>query len=240
MLLQGVLTQRIIIVLILQVWPIFYGSYFTYRLLKRARNRSTYTLGTIFIMTSLTYSLVGLSLVFVNTPVAYFFYIFGIFFFFFNHCFFIIFSWVLVKLDEKAPYWKFHLIIVLYGFISSFILFIGYYANGLVYDSSTNWIPTFSWFFLIIGWTFLLVFLVIPQIYYIVKLLKIFEGVTLKRRINLFIISIVLEFTMLFAWFLYNTWIDNIIYRTIYLFTFPLLGTIAALLLFKSFGKELD
>jgi len=45
---------------------------------------------------------------------------------------------------------------------------------------------------------------------------------------------------MVFAWFLYSTWIDNDIYRTIYLFTFPPLGTLAAFLLFKSFGKELD
>jgi hypothetical protein len=176
----------------------------------------------------------------VSTPVAYHFYIFGIYFFVFDHCFFVIFSWVLVRLDEKAPYWKFYLVLSFYGFISSYVLIVGYYFGGIKYDSATGWIPNYSWFFLIFTWIFLLIFLIIPQIYYIFELLKIFEGKILKHRIKLYIIAFVLEITMIFAFFLYNTWIDNVVYRTIYLFTFPPLGTIAAFLLYKSFGKKLD
>ncbi len=56
MLLQGILTQRIIIVLIFQVWPIFYLSYLAYKLLKRAKNRATYTLSSVFLFIAFTYS----------------------------------------------------------------------------------------------------------------------------------------------------------------------------------------
>ncbi len=240
MLLQEVLTQRIIIILLVQIWPIFYCSYFAYKLLKRAKSRSTLTLSSFFLLISLTYFLATFSIFFFDTPLAYFFYIFGIYFFVFSHCFFIIFSWVLVKLDEKSPYWKFHLIITFYGIISTFVLLIGFFFEGIKYDSSTSWIPTYSLSFLIFAWVFLVIFLLIPQIYYSFKLYKIFEGAKLRRRINMFIISAFLELSVVFSLFLYNTWVDNEIFRLIFIMLVPETSTIAAYLLYKSFGKELD
>ena len=240
MLLQSDLELRIIIVLLVQVWPIFYGSYFSYKLLKRAKNRSTFTLSSFFILLSLTYFLVTISIFFFDTPFAYILYIFGIYFFVFSHCFFIIFSWVLVKLDDKTPYWKFRLIITFYGIISTFVLWIGYFFDGIKYDTNTSWIPTYSLSFLIFTWITLVVFLLIPQIYYSLKLFKIFEGAKLRRRINMFIISVFLELSVVFALFLYNTWVENEIFRLIFIILVPETSTIAAFLIYKSFGKELE
>jgi len=240
MLLQSLLNQRIILILIVQVWPIFYCSYFAYRLLRRKTSRSTLTLSSFFILISLTYFLATISIFFLNTPLAYFFYILGIYFFFFSHCFFVIFSWVLVKLDEKSPYWKFHLIITFYGVVSTYVLIIGFFFNGITYDSSTNFLPTYSMFFLIFSWSFLSIFLVIPQIYFSIKLYKIFEGVKLRRRINMFIISVLLELSVVFSLFLYNTWVENEIYRLIFIILVPETSTIAAYLLYRSFGKALE
>ena len=239
MLFQSPLELRIIIVLVVQVWPILYGSYFAYKLLKRAKNRSIFTLSSFFILLSLTYFLATISIFFFDTPFAYIFYIFGIYFFVFGHSFFIIFSWVLVKLDEKSPYWKFHLIVTFYGIVSTFVFWIGYWGDGIKYDSSTSWIPTYSLFFLIFAWITLVVFLLIPQIYYSFKLFKIFEGAKLRRRINLFIVSVFLELTVVFALFLYNTWVENEIFRLIFILLVPETSTIAAFLLYKSFGKDL-
>jgi hypothetical protein len=240
MLLQADLTQRIIIILIIQVWPIFYGNYFAYKLLKRAKSRSTITLGSYFILLPLAYFLATTSVLFVNTPFSYLLYIIGIYFFVFSHCFLLLFCWVLVKLDDKAPYWKFHLIITFYGIISAYVFLIGFYFNGISLDASTNWLPNFSWVFLIISWVFLLIFLVIPQIYYSIKLLNVFEGVMLKRRINLFIISIFLELSVVFSLFLYNTLFDNQFYRTFHIIVIPVTSTLSAFLIYKSFGQELQ
>ncbi len=240
MLLQSILTQRIIFLLIVQVWPIFYGSYFAYKLLKRAKNRSTYTLSSLFILNSITYIFATTSIFVLNTPFAYISYIIGIYFYVFCHCFFVIFSWVLVKLDKKSAYWKFHLIITFYGVISTYVFLIGFYFNGIKYDSSTNWIPTYNWFFSIFSWVFLLIFLLIPQIYYSLKLLKVFEGIILKRRINMFLASVFLELGVVFSVFLYHTLVDNQIYRTIASLIMPVTSTIAAYLIYKSFGKELE
>ncbi len=238
MLLQGFLEQRIIIVLIAQFWPIIYSSYFAYKLLKRGKNRATYTLSSIFISLGLTFFLANLSII--NTPFSYGFYISSIYLYFFAHSLIVIFTWVLIKLDDKTSIWRFYLVITFYGIISTYVFWIGFYFNGIMYNLSTNWIPTYSWFFLIISWTFLFILVIIPQIYLSFKLLKVFEGIILKRRINMFIVSIFLELIVVFSLFLYNTWIENQIYRTVYIAIFPLLSTIAAFLIYKSFGKELE
>lgn len=240
MLLQSLFTQRIIIVLIVQIWPILYGSYFAYKLLKRAKNRSTYTLGNFFILFALTDVLANLSILSLSTPMAYFFYILAMYFFFFDHCFLIIFSWLLAKVVEKSPNWKYFLTIILYGITSTYVFWIGLFFNGIIYDSTTNWVPQFSWFFAIFSWAFLVIFLIIPQIYFSFKLLKVFEGVNLKRRINMFIICSFIELGVVFLFFLYRVLIDNQLFGVFYTVFVTIVSPIIAYLIYKSFVKELD
>ena len=241
MLLQVILSQRIIFVLIVQLWPIIYGTFFAIKLLKRGKNRATFTLSSFFILLALTFFLANLSVLLTYTPFSYVLYITSIYFFFFTHSLFVIFTWVLLKLDEKTPIWKFHLGITFYGIISTYVFWVGFYFNGIRLDSSTSWIPNFSWFFLIFSWTFLFIFVIIPQIYLSFKLVKVFEGIILKRRIKMYIVSVFLELSLVFALFLYHAWIENIIYHQwIYPSIFPILGTIAAFLIYRSFGKELE
>ena len=240
MLLQNALTQRIILVLIFQIWPIFYLFFLVYKLLKRARNRSTCTLSSAFILIASAYSLSSISILFVYTPYAYFLYLIAMYFFIFGNSLFILFSWVLLKLGKKTPRWIYSLSILLYGFFSSYVIFVGYFLQGILYDSSTEWIPNYSWFFLVFSCFFLLIFLIIPQIYLSSKLIKVFEGVVLKKRINMFIISVFFEYSLVYGLFLYNTWVENEIYRITYIFIFPAIATIAAYLIYRGFGKELE
>ena len=240
MLLQSVLTQRIILVLIFQLWPIFFLSYLAYRLLRRARNRATFSLSSVFIFYAFAFFLISLSVFFIYTPIAYFLYLFGMYFFFLGNSFFVIFSWVMLKLEQNPSYMVYHLWVTFYVVLSSYIIFIGYFFEGIRYDSSTQWIPTYSWVFFAISWILLLIFVVIPQISLSIKLLEVFEGKVLKKRIYLFLITVFFEFSMVFALFLYNAWIDNQIYRTIYIFIFPPLGSIGAYLIYRSFVRELD
>lgn len=239
MLLQSLFTQRIILVFV-QIWPILYGSYFAYKLLKRAKNRSTYTLGSFFILFALTDVLANLSILSLYTPMPYFFYILAIYFFFFDHCFLIIFSWLLANLEEKSPNWKYFLTIIFYGIISTYVFWIGLFFNGIIYDSTTNWVPQFSWFFSIFSWAFLVIFLIIPQIYFSFKLIKIFEGVNLKHRINMFIICSFIELGVVFVFFLYRVLIDNQLFGAFYTVFVTIVSPIIAYLIYKSFVKELD
>ena len=240
MLLQVELTQRILIGLTTQGWVIIYSSYFAYKLLKRGKNRATFTLSSLFISLALTFFLANLSILLIYTPFAYMLYITSIYFFFFTHSIFVIFTWVLVKLDDKTPIWRFHLGITFYGIIATYVFWIGFYGNGIRVDISTDWVPTYSWFFLIISWALLFIFVIIPQIYLSFKLVKVFEGKKLKRRINLFIVSVFLELIMVFSLFLYHTLVTNEIYRVFYIIVMPATATIAGFLIYKSFGKELE
>ncbi len=244
LLFQNEIIVRFIIVSIFQIWPVFYCSYFAYRLLKRAKNRSTYILSAYFATTALTYFLATLStyLNFLNLfePLSYFIYVISIYFFVFSFSFLINFSWLLIKLDEKSCNTKFFLRVALYAILSSFVIIIGILFNGITLDASTGWIPHYSWFFLGFSWIYFLLFLIIPQIYLSFKILRVFEGVVLKRRLNSFIIATFLGLLVLVFLFLYNTWIENVIFRTFYIFIMPELATIAAYLVYKGFGKELE
>lgn len=240
MLFQNEFTLRLIIVSIFQIWPIFYCSYFAYRLLKRAKNRSTYILSGYFIMTALTYFLATLSTYLVATPLSYFIYVISVYFFVFSFNFLINFSWLLTKLHEKSCNTTFFIRVTFYAILSLFVILIGIQFNGITLDASTGNIPIYSLFFLGFSWTYILFFYIIPQIYLSLKILKIYEGIYLKKRLNSFIISVFLMLLMAVFMFIYNTWTENVVFRTFYIFIIPELGVFAAYFVYKGFGKELD
>ncbi len=240
MLLQSALTERIIIVGVFQIWPIIYDSFFAYKLLKRAKNRSTATLSCFFIFNALAFFLALVSIILANTPFAYLCYVIAFFIIMLAQSFVVIFSWLIVNLGEKLSYKKYYLGFLIYGIISTYVFWIGIFLKGIRYDSSTGWIPVFSWLFLFISWSYIIIFLIVPEIILAVKLINIFEGVPLKRRIKLFILSVFLEFAIVLLIVLYNTGINNTVFKVINLFVMPPLGTLAAYFIYKSFGKGLE
>ncbi|MHA1239823.1 MAG: hypothetical protein ACTSQU_03420 [Promethearchaeota archaeon] len=240
MLFQNEFIARLIIVSLFQIWPVFYGSYFAYKLLKRAKNRSTYTLAGFFITLALTYFLATLSTFLVNTPFTYIIYVLSIYVFVFSYSFMINFSWILTRLDEKSCNTKFFLRIILYGILSLYVLVVAIPFNGITLNASTGWIPHYSLFFLGVNLVYFLIFLIIPQIYLSFKIFKVYEGVGLKKRLNLFLISVFLTLLLAVLLFMYNTWTENLIFRTVYIFIMPELGVVGAYLVYKGFGKALD
>jgi hypothetical protein len=212
--LQSALTERIIIVSIFQIWPIIYDSFFAYKLLKRAKNRSTATLSCLFIFKALGLFLASFSIILANTPLAYLCYVIGFFTFIFAHSFIIIFSWLIVNLDKKLSS-KYYFGILIYGILSTYAFWVGIFFEGIRYDSSTGWIPVFSLLFLSVSWSYVIIFLIVPEIFLAVKLINIFEGIPLKRRIKLFIISIFLEFAIVLSLVMYNTGITNSVFKVI-------------------------
>jgi len=239
LLLQSALTERIILVCVFQIWPIIYDSFFAYKLIKRAKSRSTATLSCFFIFNAITFFLAIISIIIANTPFAYLCYVIAFFIYIFAQSFIIIFSWLIVNLDKKLFY-KYYLGILIYGIISTYVFWIGIFLKGIRYDSGTGWIPIFSWLFFFISLSYILIFLIVPEIIFAVKLINIFEGVLLKRRIKFFILSVFLEFAIVLLIVLYNTGINNSVFKVINLFLMPPLSTLAAYFIYKSFGKGLE
>ena len=239
MLLQSALTERLIVVCLLQIWPILYDSFFAYKLLKRAKNRLTVTLSCFFVFSALAFFLAFVSIFLINTPFAYTYYLITFFIFIFAHSFIVICSWLMVNVDEKSSYKKYFSGILIYGIVSTYVFWIGIYLEGIRYDSSTGWVPVFSRLFFFISCSYVTIFLIVPEIILAVKLINTFEGVLLKRRIKLFIFSIFLEFVIVLLIVLYNTRINDPVFKVIYSFSMPPLSMLTAYLIYKSVGKEL-
>ncbi|MHA1239822.1 MAG: hypothetical protein ACTSQU_03415 [Promethearchaeota archaeon] len=243
LLFQNEFVIRVIVVSIFQIWPIFYASYFAYKLLKRGKNRSTYTLSGFFILTALTYFLATLSTFLVPTPLSVFsyaIYVLSIYTLIFSYAFLINFSWLLTRLDENPSPTKYYLRIILYAILSLYVLVIAIPFNGITLNATTGWIPIYSWFFLGFSWTYIIIFFIIPQIYFSLKIMKKYAGIVLKKRLNLFLLSVFLGLTIPIFVFLYHAMPGNVILRTSYILTMPEIGIIAAYLIYNGFGKELD
>ncbi len=240
MLFQNEFIVRLITASVLQIWPIFYMSYFAYKLLKRAKNRSTYMLSGYFITSSLAYFLATISIFLSNTSFAYIIYVLSIYIFVFSYSFILNFSWLLTRLDEKPCRTTFFFRIIFFAILSLYVLLFAIPFSGITLNASTNWVPIYSWFFLSINWAYILIFLIIPQVYLSFKILHAYKGIGLGRRLNLFLISVFITLTLAISLFLYNTWTENIIFRMIHIFIAIVFGIYGAYLVYKGFGKELD
>lgn len=222
-----------------QIWPIIYTSILAYKILKRAKNLLTYTLSAIFIINSIIYILPIFSIIFINTSLAYAFYIVPFFLFMFNQGFIVIFSWLLTKLGERLAKKLYISLIIGYGLLTSYVFWFGILYQGISYDSTTGWIPVFSWQFAILSWTISTIFFTFPATIISIKVIKIFEGTTMTKRTRQFLFGIFLEFIIIYLLILYNTWIDNEIYRIANPIIILPLSLFSAYFIYIGFGKEL-
>lgn len=240
MFMQDILPERILIVSITQIWPIIYFYFFAYNLLKRNRNPLTKSLGIFFIINAVAFSFSFFSIFsisIIDIPIAFIFYLISYYFFTFSPGILVIFSYLILQPDKKFKSGKFHLTIIFYILAASYVFWIGIFFNGINYNSTTNWRPIFNWLFFGISGFYIIVFLLIPEILITINLTKLFKDTNIKNRISMFLISIYLEFIIVLLTTLYNTWIENSIFRTILPIFNLLAGSLAAILLYLSFGK---
>ena len=241
MILQSALTQRIITISLTQIWPIIYTSILAYKVIKRAKNQLTYTLSFIFAINSIVYFLPIFSVLFINVSgmIAYAFYIIPFFLFIFNQGLIVIFTWLLTKLGEKFSIIKIITLIIIDGLISSYVFWIGILFGGIRYDSETGWIPTFSLEFAYLSWIIATIVFLLPEMLLSIKIIITYEGKIMRKRIRLFLIGMFLEFMFIYYLVLYNTWVENQVFRMFNpLIALPL-GIFSAYFIYKGFGKEL-
>ncbi len=240
MIFQSALTERILVVAIAQTWPIIFLSVFAYKLLKRARNRSTITLSTFFLLVATAYLIAIFSILSVNSPFSYALYITSWYILMFSHGLLILFSFLLLKIEKNISFIKYVIFIMFYGVITTYIFWIGIFYNGIRYDISTGWRPIFSNIFLLANWIYLVFFIIIPEIIMAVKLVNLFKGSNVVIRIKLFLLSTFLEYVAMILLVLYNMLPENHPYRLIHLFIGSPLGLVAAYLIYRSFGKNIE
>lgn len=98
-------------------------------------------------------------------------------------------------------------IILIYAFLSFLLLS---YPNGITVSSETNWVPIFSWDFLIIVYVYFTIIIVIPSVRYSTKIYKKFMDPYLKKRLRFFFLGIFEGFIVIYGTVLFNTWQDPV------------------------------
>ncbi|MFX1357149.1 MAG: hypothetical protein ACFFA8_07665 [Promethearchaeota archaeon] len=242
MLFQNALTLRIITISLTQIWPIIYTLILAYKVIKRARNQLTYTLFSIFTINSIIYILPIFSVLLIGASgmFAYAFYIIPFFLFIFNQGLIVIFTWLLTQLGEKFSTIKIITLIIIYSVIASYVFWFGILFQGIRYDSETGWIPTFSLQFAYISWILSTIVFTLPELLLSIKIIKTYEGKIMRKRIRLFLIGMFLEFVIVYNLILYNTWVENQIFRILNPIISLTLGFFSAYFIYKGFGKGLN
>ena len=89
------------------------------------------------------------------------------------------------------------------------------FTNGIVFDESTNWRPSWNWNFFTFFSLFMLSSVILPNLILSYSIYRRFQNDQLKQKYGKFFLGIIglsVAFHMLF---LYNTW-DNLIFRNIW------------------------
>lgn len=240
MLFQNVLIDRIIAFTISQLWPLIYFPYFAYKLLKRSRNRSILILSISFINYALVFLIALFSIFLIDTPFSKILYSISLYLFFFNHGLYIITNWLMTRLIERTQTKFIFFIIISYLILASFVFWVGYPFEGLIYGPSTGWRPEYSWLFFWVSFFYVTFFLIIPEIFIAKKVSREFKGTLVENRVKQFTIGIFLNFLNIYFLITYNTWVENEIYRSIHLFIVVPLNLISAYLVYRGIGRALE
>lgn len=208
------------------------------KILKRKRILMTYIL-------SIFYFLLGLAM-FVNiiylllTPsqlelLLYFLYYLTIYLIIFSFIFIVFFN---IQLNQPEPTITIRrqiFYITIYGFGCFFLLL---YPEGIKLGSSTDWIPIFSWGFLITAYTFFTIIIVIPTTFLLIKLYDKFQAKDLKKKFRYFMIGIIGMLITLYGTILYNTWQDPI-FKAIWNVLVVILLIPSGILIFIGTGQKI-
>lgn len=239
MLLQSFLIDRIIAFSVSQIWPILYCPYLAYKLLKRAKTRSTISLSTFLINFASVFIIALFSVFLIETPFSKVLYSISLYFFMFNNGFLILTIWIMTQMTRKIGLRSIILFISFYLIIASYVVWIGYPFGGIIYGSSTGWRPKFNWIFFWVSFTYVTCFLIIPEIFLAKKLLREFKGMPIENRIKMFLFGVFLFFIENYLLLLYNTYTENVIYHSIHLIIAVPLTAGAAYLVYRGFGRSL-
>lgn len=240
MLFQDALFQRIVTICIVQTWSVLFFLILAYKLLKRKKTLLTLTFSYYLFFNAVGYLMSFVSIVFLNTPLAYLMYLFTLYFTVFSQSFIVIFSWRLLNLDKEVSYKTYYILIIIYVILSTYIFWGAYLFGGIRYDSSTGWIPVYTVEFFIVTWVYLTIFIIVPQVILTRKLLNAYEGAKLKKRIKQFLISFFLEYVTIYLLILYNTWTENPLLRLISPTLNFIIGMFAVYYIYKGLGKGLE
>lgn len=235
MLIQGIQSERLIWIYLVQLSISFIFLFIAFRMLKRNRSRLSFILSFFYILTGIGFILITIRYNFIINPIVYILYILGVFLINISMIFLVLFNLNLVKSQSQISNRKHLLIIFFYAIVFLAVLLI---PNGITINEETNWFPVWSWWFFIIISIVTLVMIVCPIIMISAKLYKMFEDDALKKKFRLFFIGIII---LLLGWYgaaLYNTW-DNILFRSFWSIAGIIIVFTSGVIIYYTWGRNI-
>ena len=228
---------RYLNVFILQTFYSGFLFYLAYKILKRNLNRTTINLSLFYFSSGLGLFLSIIFILISNSVLGIFIYYLAAYFITFGPIFLVVFIQNLLNVHSSFPTKKNIILIFLYGIILLFFLLLASITGAITINASSNWIPTYSWLFLIILYIFFSLFVLLPTIIFSIRLYKTFKDKELKKKLMFFFIGIFGILTAFYGLILYNTWHDSLfrlIWPIISLLTIP-----SGYLIYYGIGRDL-
>lgn len=230
---------RIALILILQPLLGIFFLYLAFIVLKRRTTRISLTLSAFYIINGIAtiINAVLIPLRSIETGILHnILYYTTTFLILYGFIFILIFIHNLLKIDSIFSFKKYLLIVIIYGIFSFLILII--VPDSIIINDFTNWIPIYSWNFLIIIYFYFTMVITIPTTLFSIKLYKKFEDQGLKKKLRRFMIGIMGMFIVFYGVVLYNTW-HVFAFRTIWSILVFILTIPSSLLIYYGIGHNL-
>ncbi|MHA1671822.1 MAG: hypothetical protein ACTSV5_14810 [Promethearchaeota archaeon] len=229
--------NRIFGIFIIQPIVIIIFIYVAIRILKRNRNLITITLSAFYILSATgfianIFFIMGILLPVELVLIPSILYFISSFLVIFSPIFLLIFLFLIKQQDFSN---KSYILLSLFYGLGCLLLIL--MPEGIDIGIHTNWIPKYSWTFLIIFYIFFSLIIIIPTIYLLTKLLISFQDRDLRKKFFIFLIGVSCMLISIYGVVLYNTWHDptfRIIWSIISLIVIP-----AGLLIYNGIGQNL-
>ncbi|MHA1499672.1 MAG: hypothetical protein ACTSRT_19245 [Promethearchaeota archaeon] len=226
---------RIFGIFIIQPIVILIFIYIVIRILKRNRNLLTITLSAFYILSAAgfivnIFFIMGTQLPGDLTLILFILYYISSFLVIFSPIFLVVFLFLIKQQDFSSK--SYILLTSFYGLGCLLILLI---PGGIGFLS--DWIPIYTWEFLIIFYIFFSLIIIIPTIYLLTKLLLTFQDRDLRKKFFIFLIGVISMLISIYGLVLFNTWHDpafRAIWSVVSLIVIP-----AGLLIYNGIGQNL-
>lgn len=207
MIFQQVDIFRLILLFTFQGAVSFFFYYLGIKLLKRNLNKMSLILSSFYIVTGSGLLISVIYLPFKELFIGFIIYFIAAFLIPFGAIFLVIFIINLLYFDSKFSIKLQIAYMFIYGILLFLILNI---PEGIKISQETQWNPLYSWVFIIVFYLFFASLIIIPTIYFLLKLYNKFEDNELKRKLRYFIIGIIGMFITFYGLILYNSSIHPI------------------------------
>jgi hypothetical protein len=226
---------RIIQIYVVQGLFALFFLYMAYLVLKRGKKPIHIHISSFYLSVTIGGVLNMIYANIFNSTIVYFMHFITYYIFCLSMIFLLLFILILIKPKNKFSINLQFLIIIIYGFLLLGLLLV---PNGILIDASTNWKPDWSWAFFtysVILCTFLII---IPSIYYSIKIYIKFESDYLRKKWKYFLIGIFAYYFLYYGTSISNT-LHSDVFRIIWsLVSLPTL--IALYLIYYGIGRQLE